>query len=82
MVHGGDEGGAREGRAVLELLLAEEEQGEEHDPEKAHGVPVPGGAVDHDLAVLHALKEYRPRMAMTRPMIPAMRWNAWAPVMM
>ena len=31
--------------------LAEDQQGEEHEPEEAHGVPVPGGEVYEDLAV-------------------------------
>ncbi len=34
-----------------EVLLEEGEDGEEEEPEQAHGVPVPGGTVDEDLAV-------------------------------
>src|ERR1700733_12469475 len=37
-------------------LLEEDKQSEEEDPEDAHGVPVPGGAVDEDLAQLHAVE--------------------------
>src|ERR1700761_1240077 len=37
-------------------LLEEDKQAEEEDPEDAHGVPVPGGAVDEDLAQLHAVE--------------------------
>jgi hypothetical protein len=35
-------------------LLAEDKQAEEEDPEDAHGVPVPGGAVDHYLSQFDA----------------------------
>ena len=33
-------------------LLEESEQGKEEEPEDAHGMPVPGGGVDEDLACL------------------------------
>src|SRR5580698_4052175 len=38
------------------LLLEEDEEDEKEDPEQAHGMPVPGGAVDGDLAHLDALE--------------------------
>ena len=40
-----------------QCLLAEGEEGEEAEPERAHGVPVPAAAVDQDLTVLHALED-------------------------
>ena len=36
-------------------LLEEGEEGEEEEPEDAHAMPVPGGAVDEDLTVFHEL---------------------------
>ena len=38
-------------------LLEEDKQAEEEDPEDAHGVPVPGGAVDEDLPQLQAMEQ-------------------------
>src|ERR1700679_2647489 len=38
-------------------LLEEDKQAEEEDPEDAHGVPVPGGAVDEDLPQLQAVEK-------------------------
>src|ERR1035437_5268480 len=37
-------------------LLAEGEDAEQAEPERTHGVPVPGNCVDHDLAVFDALE--------------------------
>src|ERR1035438_2816645 len=37
-------------------LLEEDEEDKEEEPEEAHGVPVPGGAVDGDLTHLDALE--------------------------
>jgi hypothetical protein len=34
--------------------LAEDKHAEEEDPKDAHGVPVPGGAVDHYLSQFDA----------------------------
>ena len=37
--------------------MEEGEESEEEDPEDAHGVPVPGGAVDQDLAVFELARD-------------------------
>ena len=39
---------------MARAYLAGGDQGEEAEPEGGDGVPVPGGAVDHDLAVFDA----------------------------
>jgi hypothetical protein len=44
----------REEESAHAALLAEGQQSEEEDPEDPHGVPVPGCAVDEDLAEFHA----------------------------
>ena len=41
----------------MKFLLEECEEGEEEEPEQAHGVPVPGGAIDQDLAVFELARD-------------------------